>query len=83
MIVFPWLPVSTAGAAAVYWHQSTFNGLLIFSINGKLTFINEAKSLLTNPSNCIVWQICVFDNFILADELLEKLYENWRLAYSR
>ena len=34
-----------------------------------------------NPCNCTIWDKWVFENFILADEPLQKLCEFLKLAY--
>ena len=48
------------------------NGLSAFPIKGKPVFSDGARSLPRNPPNCIILDNWVFENFILADESLEK-----------
>ena len=45
------------------------NGLVTFFIDGKPTFINGPRSLTKNPPICIILEISVFDNFIVACKL--------------
>ena len=48
------------------------NGLSTFFIKGNPVFSNVYKSLLKNPPDLPVLCNWVFDNFILAEELLAK-----------
>lgn len=43
--------------------------------NGKLFFINGTRSSLTNPPESIILDICIFDNFTLAEELFSKDFQ--------
>ena len=45
-----------------------------FSINGKPTFIHGPRNLPRNPPACIILDILVFENFILADKLFAKAF---------
>ena len=45
-----------------------------FSINRKPTFINGPRNLPRNPPACIILDILVFENFILADKLFAKAF---------
>ena len=46
------------------------NGPSTVFIKGKPVFSNGCKSLPKNPHDCSILDSWVFDNFILADELL-------------
>ena len=49
------------------------NGISTFLINGKPTFSNDPTSQGKNPSDCIVLDSLVFDNFVLkTDKLFAK-----------
>ena len=48
------------------------NGLSTFPIKGNLVFSNCPKNLPKIPPDCLILCNCVFDNFILAEELFEK-----------
>ena len=66
------IPVSTADATAVNPKSITkflANCLITLTIIGKLTFPNASRSIPRNPLYCIIAYNCVFDNFMLADEL--------------
>ena len=43
-----------------------------FFIYGKPSFINVPRSLQKDPPDCMILEICVFDHFILADELFVR-----------
>ena len=46
------------------------NGPSTFLINGKSSFINGPRRILPkNPPNAIILEVCVFDYFVLTDEL--------------
>ena len=45
------------------------------------SFSNGCKRLPENPPDCPILCSLVFDNFILADEPLEKHYEDLKLVY--
>ena len=46
------------------------NGPSTFLINDKSSFINGPKRILPkNPPNAIILEVCVFDYFVLTDEL--------------
>ena len=64
----------TAGAAVNLNSIKTLlaNGLTLFFINGKRTFINGPRSLLGSSSDCVVFDLKVFDNFLSADKLSAK-----------
>ena len=48
------------------------NSLITFAFKGNQFFSDGAKSLPENPPDCPILCNWVFDNFILAEELLEK-----------
>ena len=48
------------------------NGLRTFPIKGNAVFSNGSKGLPKNLLDCPIWCNWVFDNFILAEELLVK-----------
>ena len=48
------------------------NGWSTFDINEKTVFSNGSRSLPRNPLVCIILCNCIFDSFILADELFTK-----------
>ena len=48
------------------------NGLRTFPIKGNAVFSNGSKCLPKNLLDCPIWCNWVFDNFILAEELLVK-----------
>ena len=45
------------------------NGLSTFLIKRNLVFNSGPKSLHKNPPDCPILYNCIFDNFILADQL--------------
>ena len=49
-----------------------FNGWSTFDINEKTVFSNGWRSLPRNPPDCIYLCNCIFDSFILADEIFTK-----------
>ena len=73
--IFLCIPVSAADAAAV-----NSKGINILLANGLITFDNKGNSVFSyGPKNlpkilpdCIILDNWVFDNLILADELLER-----------
>ena len=46
-----------------------------FFINGKPTFCNGPGSLPRNPPDCIILDSCIFENFMLVDDLFSKALE--------
>ena len=54
-------------------------GLSTFPIKGHPVFSNGSKSLPENPPDCPTLWNWVFDNFLLAGNYLQKLYEDLRL----
>ena len=44
-----------------------------FFVNGEPTFVDVQRSLPSNPHDCANLDICVFDNFILTEELFTKV----------
>ena len=48
------------------------NGWSTFDINEKTVFSNGSRSLPRSPPVCIILCNCIFDSFILADELFTK-----------
>ena len=65
-----WILASAADATAALTLLA--NGWDTLFINGKSTFVNGLRSVPKNPSDCIVFDIWVSDNFILADKLFAK-----------
>ena len=51
-------------------------------INGKQIFINGLRNLPRNPPDCFILEICVFNNFSLADELFEKALQRFDTSLS-
>ena len=48
-----------------------------FSINVKPVFCNKLRSLPRNLPDCIILEIWVFDNILLADKLFGKCLERF------
>ena len=74
------MPASTAASAAVdpYGIKTLqANIWSIFFINGKIVFSNGPRSILRNPPGCIIFDIWVFDNFILAKKLFAKILQRF------
>lgn len=72
LIIFQCNPASTADATDV--NSSAINNSLVhgrskFFINSKPNFICDLRSLPSNPPDCIISDSCVFENFMLADDL--------------
>ena len=44
-----------------------------FFVNGEPTFVDVQRSLPSNPPDYANLDICVFDNFILTEELFTKV----------
>ena len=70
--IFLWILTSAADAVAA--NPNVINTLLTygrntFFVNGKPTFSNGPRSLSRNPSDCIVLGCCIFEKFMLADDL--------------
>ena len=79
--IFLWIAASTADADAVNPNgikTLLASGLSTFFIKDDPVFSNGPKSLPKNPPDCTILCNWVFDNFILAEELLRKAS---RLAY--
>ena len=76
--------MSTAKAAAV---NSTgvetllVNGVCAFFIKSMPVLSNSPKFLQRNLSDCAIFDSWVFNNFILADKLLEKPHQALKLVY--
>ena len=52
------------------------SGLSTLFIKGKPVFSNGSSSLPRNPSYCSILDNCVFDNFILIDQLFSKALQS-------
>ena len=73
--IFAWIAVSVADAAPVNPNgikTILANGLSTFFIKGSPVFSSCHKGLPKNPPDCHILCNWVFDNFILAQELLAK-----------
>ena len=82
--MFLCIPASSADAAAVNpkgFKTPLANDLITFFINGNPVFSNGPSNLPKNLPDCIVFDNCIFDNLILVDELLQKIYEDLKLVY--
>ena len=82
--IFLGIVTSFAAAAAVNPNGiKTFlaNGLSIFFIKDNPIFGNCPKSVPKNHPDCLILWNWIFDNFILVDEHLQKLYEASKLVY--
>ena len=53
-----------------------------FFINRKQIFINGLRNLPRNPPDCFILEICVFNNFSLADELFAKALQRFDTSLS-
>ena len=71
---FPWIVVSVADATAV-----NSNGIKSLLANGLCTFFIKYKSVLSYVPRSLC--NCVFDRFILADELFAKIYQASKFVY--
>ena len=72
---FFWIAESVAEVAAVNTNGTKIlfaDGLSIFFIKGKPVFSDGPRSLPKNPPNCAVLDNWVFNNFILAENNLQK-----------
>ena len=58
------------------------NGLIIFLINDKLTFINGPRSQQRNPYNYIILKKLTLNSFILVDELFAKVLQSFEICRS-
>ena len=79
--MFLWIPELVVYSAAVYPYgikTLLANGWSAFLINGKSVFSNGPRSLLRNPLVCIIFDIWVFDNCILA----KKIFSNILLRFA-
>ena len=82
--IFLWIAASVADAAAVNPDSIKTlltNGLSTFFIKGNALFGNGAKLLSKKHPDCPVWCNWVFDNFVLAEDYLHKLYQGLKLVY--
>ena len=73
--IFLCIPASAADAAAVNpkgINTLLANGLSTFDIKGNSVFSKEPNNLPKNPPDSIIFDNWVFDNLILADELVAK-----------
>ena len=71
--IFVWIATSTADAVNPNDIKTLLaNGLSTFPIKDSPCFSNGPKSQPKNPHDCHILCNWVFDNFILADELLAK-----------
>ena len=55
------------------------NGLSTFPIKGNAVFRNGYKGLPKNRPDCSILCNCVFDNFILAEELFAKALQSFEI----
>ena len=79
--IFWLIPASVADADAVNLYVTcavVANGISAFFINGSLIFINCLKSFPRNSTDCTIFEICVFDYFMLAVKRFSKAFR--RLA---
>ena len=70
--IFLCIPGSAVDAAAVNPNEIKtllVNGLITFFINGTPVASNRTRSLQRNPADCIILDICVFDDLISVDDL--------------
>ena len=73
--IYLWIAGFVTDAAAVnpnHINRFLANDLIVFPIKGNPVFRNGSKSLPKNPPDCGILYNWVFDNFILAEELLPK-----------
>ena len=73
--IFFWIAATVADAAIVHPNgirTLLANGVSLFFINGKSTFINGPRSIPGNSPNCTMLDKRVFDNFSLAYESIKK-----------
>ena len=66
---FLWVPASTAAVNPNYIKILLANGWSTFFINGKPTFTNGPRRPPRNPPDSIVFDIWIFDSFILINYL--------------
>ena len=79
--IFLCIPESVADAAAVNpkgIKALLANGLITFFINGKPVSSNGPSNLQINSPDCIIFDNCVFDNLILADECFAKALRRFK-----
>ena len=77
--IFLWIATSVAKAAAVNpnnFKSLLANGLSTIFIKGKPVFSYGPKSLPKIPPHCLILCNWVFDNFILAEELIAKALQS-------
>ena len=73
--IFLCIPASAADAAAVSpkgINTLYANGVITLFINGNPALSNGPSNLPKNPPDCIIFDNCVLENLILADELFEN-----------
>ena len=70
---FSWVAASVAAATV------NSNGIKTLLANGNPLFSNGPKSLPKNPPDCPILCIWVFDNFILAEELIAKALQSLKI----
>ena len=78
--IFWWIAASVADAAAINPNgikTLLAIGLSTIPIKGNQGFSNGPKSLPKNPPDCPILCNWVFDNFILAEELLGKTLQSF------
>ena len=80
--IFVWIATSTADAVNPNVIKTLLaNGLSAFPIKGSPCFSNGPKGQPKNPHDFPILCNWVFDNFILADELLAKALRTLKLHY--
>ena len=73
--IFLCIPASAADAAAVNpkgINALFANGLITLFISGNPVFNKGQTNLSKNPPDCIIFDNCVLENLILADQLFEN-----------
>ena len=71
--IFLCIPASAADAAAVNprgINTLLANGVITLLINGNPVFSNGSSNVPKHPPDCIIFDNCVSENLILADELV-------------
>ena len=74
-MIFLWIPESPADSASVHFIgivKLLANGVSTVFINSKPIFINGPRNLRRNLTYCTILGTCIFDDFLLTDELLTK-----------
>ena len=83
--IFLWIPVPVADTTAVNSNDTKTrlaNSVSIFFTKGKPVVGNDPRTPPRNHCNCTILDNCIFDNFILADELFTNALPTFETCLS-